>query len=233
MQSPVALKCPNCGSILRAAGLDLQSGIATCDYCQALSAVSIPSPSNGLIERPPVAMPSCMTCEMEGPDFVITRRWFSHAAWVLLVVSIVWSAMVFFWYDHALSSTASLPEKIIPILHLVAGAALIYSVLGMFLNKTVIRVGGGQLSIRHGPVPWTGNATLDLSSIRQFYCKEITREANNGNGAFYLLLAGLHDGTARKLMSTVMDGDQVLFVEQRLENALGIRDMAVAGEMPR
>lgn len=37
MPDPVSLKCPNCGSVLRADDCDMATGIIKCSYCKALA----------------------------------------------------------------------------------------------------------------------------------------------------------------------------------------------------
>jgi hypothetical protein len=42
-----------------------------------------------------------------------------------------------------------------------------------------------------------------------------------------------HDGTSIKLLGTSLTEDQALFIEQRIEKALGMTDREVASELSR
>ena len=42
-----------------------------------------------------------------------------------------------------------------------------------------------------------------------------------------------HDGTSRKLLVIVLTEKQALFIEQRIEKALGMTDREVASELSR
>lgn len=235
MESPTALKCPNCGSQLRDTDMNLDTGIVRCSYCRALS--TLPTRTAPTLEgfrtRSPVALPPRMTCDQDGVDVIITRSWFSHAAWFLVFFCIAWDAFLIFWYTMAFAAGAPWIFKIFPIAHVAVGVGLTYTVLTMFMNRTLIRAGSGQFSIRHGPLPWFGNFICDSSAIEQLYCKENISHGRQGSSTTYQLWANLRDGTSKKLIGSVMDIEQVLFVEQRIEKALGIRDKAVGGEIPR
>jgi hypothetical protein len=120
-----------------------------------------------------------------------------------------------------------------PILHVTIGVGLTYFTLASLMNRTRISVESGLLRIRHGPLPWLGNLDLDTSTLEQLFCKEKTHRNKNGTSYTYEVWAVLRDGKSRKILSTSMEQDQAMFIEQKLEQALGIKDRHVAGELLR
>jgi hypothetical protein len=117
---------------------------------------------------------------------------------------------------------------------LAVGVGLTYFTLAGFLNQTTIEVDTFRLSIRHGPLPWFGNCTLPAAEIGQLYCQERTRRQNNGGSSTtYSVSAVTKGGRQVKLVSTLEDQDQALFIEQQIEQYLGIEDRPVGGELAR
>ena len=89
----------------------------------------------------------------------------------------------------------------------------------------------GQLTIRHGPLPWPGNHTLNSADIEQLFCQEKFRQGKHGGSYTYEVHAVLTDGTKKELVSGLDDADQAIFIEQQLEDHLGIEDRRVPGEL--
>ena len=237
MDSPVALKCPNCGSVLRSTDLDLEHGVVKCSYCHALSTLPskmAPDSSNGFRERPEVPLPPKVTCVDNGYETVITRSWFSHAVWFLLFFCVIWNPFLVFWYTMAFASNAPFIFKVFPILHVAVGLSLSYTVLTMFFNSTVIIAGPQRFRIHHGPLPAFGNVQLEAADLVQLYGKEkISHSRKHGTSISYELWAKMRDGTAKKLVGGLNDDQQALFLEQRLEKAMGIQDRTMPGELAR
>lgn len=238
MSAPVAFKCPNCASPLKADDWDTASGIIKCSYCRALSTIparepSASSPGERDYSRPPVPLPPGLTVEESALGLTIQRRWFAWFVLLLIPFCIAWDGFLLFWYSVALKPGAPWIAAVFPLVHVTVGVALTYFTLATLFNRTVIRVESGRLSIRHSPIPWMGNADLDASNLDQLYCKEKTHRNKSGVSYTYEVWAVLREGKSRKLLSTSMEQDQALYIEQRLEQALGIRDRRVAGEVWR
>ncbi|MCA9210143.1 MAG: hypothetical protein KDA55_17415, partial [Planctomycetales bacterium] len=117
--------------------------------------------------------------------------------------------------------------------HVAVGVFLTYLTLSMFVNKTVIRVANGELSVRHGPLPWPGKRNLLAHEIQQLYVTEQMRRTKHGYRYTYHLNAKMAHGEVVKLLSNLDTPDQGLFIEQKLEHHLKIEDEAVAGEVTR
>ena len=108
---------------------------------------------------------------------------------------------------------------------------LTYTVLTGLLNRTEIELSRGELSIRHGPLPWRGNCTLARNQIDQIYCQESGWRQNNKPG--YSLCAMLKDGTSVKLASGFYGIDELRYLEAEIERKLNLVDRPVPGELAR
>lgn len=241
MSAPVAFKCPNCASPLKADDWDRDSGIIRCSYCRALSTVpaagsgSAVSAQGGASHRvrPPVPLPAGLTVEEGALGLSILRRWFHWSVVFLVPFCIGWNGFIIFWYTMAFGHETPWIFKVFPLVHVVAGIGITYLTLATLFNRTRISVESGLIRIRHSPIPWRGNQDLDASGVDQLYCKEKRHNGKNGPHYTYEVWAMLRDNTSRKILSTSMNEDQALYIEQKLEQALGIKDRPVAGELLR
>lgn len=238
MSAPVAFKCPNCASPLKADDWDTATGIIKCSYCRALSTVPAAvspdgSSSSSRLSRPPVPLPPGLRVEEGTLGLSIQRRWFSWVVVFLLPFCVAWDGFLFFWYSNAAGKGAPWIFFVFPIVHVTVGVGLTYFTLATLLNRTRISVESGLLRIRHAPLPWLGNLDLDAGSLEQLFCKEKTHRGKNGVSYTYEVWAVLKEGKSRKILGTSMEQDQALYIEQKLEQALSIKDRPVAGEVIR
>ncbi|HEY7770152.1 MAG TPA: hypothetical protein VIB55_18445, partial [Longimicrobium sp.] len=93
----------------------------------------------------------------------------------------------------------------------------------------------GHLSVRHGPIPWTGNRELPADALEQLYCQEHVTHSRNGGTTIRYSVQAIGKGSRRKitLVSGLTDRDQALFIESQVEQKLGITDRRVTSEMRR
>ncbi len=104
--------------------------------------------------------------------------------------------------------------------------------LAMMLNATTITLREGVLRITHGPIPMRRSVTVHAEDIEQIFClttwKTVSQGRSNVRRPFYSVEAKLKGDREVHLMSvfTPMEG---LYVEQLLEHALGIVDVALPG----
>jgi hypothetical protein len=240
MSAPVAFKCPNCASPLKADDWDTASGIIKCSYCRALSTVPAAASSGGSsreadLARPPVPLPPGLKVE-EGPlGLTIQRRWFSWIAIFLIPFCIAWNSILLFMFTGMFSSRGELPwiVYVFPIGHVAVGVGVAYFTLALLLNSTRISAESGLIRIRHSPLPWRGNLDLDASNLDQLFCKEKVNRGKNGVHYTYEVWAVTRDGKSRKILGTSLEQDQALYIEQKLEQALGVKDRPVSGEVLR
>lgn len=173
-------------------------------------------------------------------DFIVERRWFEPLKHIfLLFFCVVWDGFLVSWYTGL--TTAGAQSKagggpglifyLFPLLHVSVGVGLTYSVVAGFFNTTQIGIRGDDFFVHHGPIPWRGNRTLPARSVTQLFCQEKITKGENGVSRTYSLTALVDGGERLPLVSGLTEIEQALFLEQALEERLGIVDVEVAGEL--
>ena len=228
------LTCDDCGATVPPDNINIARAMAKCDRCGSVFGFADQVPNRGADrERARVPMPKGVEVIDLGGDLTILRRWFSPKFLFLIVFCLIWNGFLVVWYSIALAADeAPWMMLVFPVLHVAAGVGLSYYTLCGFVNRTVIRVGQGRLRIRHTPLPWPGNREVDTSRLEQLFCTEEVRRSKNGTSITYKLRANTRAGESLELLN-VDEREQALFLEQRLEAALGIRDRPVKGEVER
>lgn len=222
--------CPSCGAAIA-------DGMAVCDYCQRPLPTMPAVPPQAA--RPPQPMPPhYRLLQNEGEDWVEIRwRWFSPAVFFLIPFCLAWNAFLIGWYSTALGDRGpggafAWLMIVFPAAHVAVGLGLIYAVLTMLVNATVLRVARGTLSVSHGPIYFPGLSPIETDAITQLFCV-VSHRGESESATSYELRALLRDGRTLTILRHVTDRDEVLFLEQCLEAKLGLRDEPVGGELPR
>ena len=117
------------------------------------------------------------------------------------------------------------------LLHLAVGIGMTYSTIASFVNRTEVKLAGGTLTVRHGPMRWGGNHTLSVDDILQFYCSDRTHTNRQRHWTSYQLNVLKKDGTKLVLLGGLNEREEALFLEERLEEKLGIAPRQVPGEL--
>ncbi|MBN1827163.1 MAG: hypothetical protein JW958_12975 [Candidatus Eisenbacteria bacterium] len=177
-----------------------------------------------------IGIPKGMSIRHDGARLVIVRSWFSPSLLFLTAFVIVWDGFLVFWYRHALTTDAT-AMKWFPLLHVAVGVGLTYRVIAGWLNRTFVKVGGGEIVVRHAPIPWLGNKTLKSSEIAQLYSKEKVYSHRQGKPVVYEVRAITRADRNRKLVGGLETSEQAICIEQQIEKALGIKARRVPGEL--
>ena len=128
----------------------------------------------------PVPMPKCFVVENWGPELSLTRHWYSHALWIMVPFCILWDGFLIVWFSASFGVIFGQPDAwiagvfmlLFSVLHVAVGVVMTYATLCGFMNRTVLRVSGGELTVRHGPLPFPGNRQVLTADIKQLYCTE-------------------------------------------------------------
>jgi len=180
------------------------------------------------LEKPPERIVVRETAD----SFELDYRWLSSEAWKFLFAAIFWSSFGLFlswagglssWWAFALFLVFFLPP----------GFYLWYALVATLLNHSILRIRGAELHLRHAPLPWWGRLTLPVAEITQLYCKKFVQKTRYSMIVNYEVWVLLRNGQSVRLLENVAQGNQALFIEQALENTLGISDQPVAGELRR
>lgn len=232
------LSCKSCGKAIPAQDVNIDKAIAKCRACHAVFSFLDQVGDGRVGPRPPVEMPKRFRVENWGPELSITRPWYTHAVWFFLVFCIFWDGFLVVWYSIGIGAMLAGEGGgmawimlVFPVLHVAVGLGLTYAVICMFLNKTVIKVSMGELTVRSGPVPCGGNHQIRTSDLKQLYCTETIYHTKNGCNTTYNVLALTQTGDKIKLLTGLDQLDQGLFIEQQIEQHLRIPDERMPEEV--
>ncbi len=229
----LSLKCPSCG-----AGLDItpHNARTACSYCGSVHLVKdlISSTEQNAAEhsiQPMVAQPEGIILQTGRNSLRITRRWFSLGTIPLLFFAIIWDGFLLFWYSMAFGAGTPVIFILFPLIHVGVGIFLTYSAIAGLVNRTYIDLDPQELSIWHSPLPWTGELTVPVKELKQFYVKQLQKSTSKGGTKIqYELHAVLQSGTSRKILGGLDSPDIPRYVEQQLERTLNIDNQPVIGE---
>jgi hypothetical protein len=183
--------------------------------------------------RPPVTLPQGIAIKQEEsaftsfghgagqtprPPVLITRRWLRGKHFVLVFIFPGLSAALGYWISQSglnfLTGFAALS-----LLH------FDYLILAAFLNRTTVQVGNGEVIVEHGPLPFptAKRARFKKEELKQLYAADF-------RGRF-AVNADLTSGKTIPLVPFLVSAEQALFIEQQIEQTLGIVDFEVPGEL--
>jgi hypothetical protein len=232
------LFCPKCGRPIPVDDVNLTSGLARCRACNNLFNVGAsltPPPAPPARFDPAITPILPISRRLRIDEFAgvlrIHWRWFAATYIFMAFFCVAWDSFLVFWYSMAFGHDgAPWIMKVFPIAHVAVGVGLTYATLCGFLNATTVTAGQDALTVRHGPLPWSGNRTLPAGSIRQIHCEQRHSSNNNRVTWTYDLFATLNDGQKVKLLSGFNDPTEPRLIEQRIEAHLRIQPQPVVGE---
>lgn len=235
------IHCNTCGAPLDEGAMDRERGLARCRHCDTV--VELDFTRNEPMarakgERAPVAMPARFSWESSAGRLLIRWKWFSPMTLLWLGGAVIWFAVLgtvlttVLTPDGIALNSAGLPQILVALGFLAFGAMTIYLSACGVLNTTTIAAVQGSLHIQHAPLPWPGGGTVD--GIKQLYSVERDHKPKTDRRTYsYQLWAITTGGRERRLIGMLEDAGQALWLEQTLEEHLGIRDRPVGGELPR
>ena len=180
------VNCPSCGSQIESDDMNLTELIGKCRRCHALvdlrefiahPAEPIPSPTVPVQGEFPI--PTRFNIADDGHGFTISWRWFDGEFILLALFLVFWDGILIELYSGPWANIGFLSIIFIFTLpHAVLGIWLTYNALAGFLNRTTIRVGSAELTVRHGPLPFFGNRRIPVEQIDQLYCEQAVHQSN-------------------------------------------------------
>ncbi len=236
----ISLKCPNCD-----APLEVPEGrsLYFCQFCGG-QVVGKHFPQQQTHDVPArksksaPGIPEILNVEDDGYRLQISWRWFSPLVFFLIPFCIVWNGFLVGWYTMAMGFGGDMPGPmellflLFPIGHIAVGVGMTYAVLTMLFNRTTVTIEHGQLTVRHGPLPYPGNRQLFTEDVDQLYCiEEKTASKDDGGYLKYTVMALLRDGTSVKLLPPDSKRELARAVEYLVEKHLDIEDRHISGEV--
>ena len=148
-------------------------------------------------------------------NFLIAYRWFTYRAPVRTVFVIIWD--YFFVYKLHYSET----PLIFLLPYIFIGIWITYANIATYINKTYVKINQSSLSIRHAPIPWLGNKTLNTRDIEKVY-SEMTLIGGKSPQLLYSVCIVLKNKDNIKLISRMVHDAAAVFITQEIKRYLGL-----------
>ena len=176
-----------------------------------------------------LGLPDKLELHHRGSAMEIVRKWFGWRIVLATAFAVFWDGFLFIWYSNA-DDGAEPMVAYLPLLHVAVGIGLTYCAVAGWFNRTHILVSRAKIAVRHGPLPWVGNAELEVSNLKQLYVKEKHMQYNRTTSTTYEVHAITHNGRTIRLVRGLETSEQAFYVEQEIEKYVGIEDVSVKGE---
>lgn len=235
MSDVIHVECRSCGTSVPAADINIEKLVAKCSRCHAVFGIHLDGSASAPRGGVKIAPPKNVTVENQGGEFVILRRWRGWGAVIFLTIfAMIWNGICWPFFVAMLMEGPWFIAAFLSIFCLV-GLAVAYSTLAMLLNSTEIRVGSRDLAVKHGPVPVPGGVEVQSGDIEQLWVEQSISHSRSNNGhvnthVTYSVLLRKKDGTREVLLKSAGSSEFALFVEQEIEEHLGIENRPVRGE---
>jgi hypothetical protein len=162
-------------------------------------------------------------------EVIIEKKWLSPRHIALCVFALIWNSMLVFFYSAMLMGQVPYFIYLFPILHVAAGIWMLYTSLCGFFNKTIIRADKQQITVRHTPLPWSGQKTVDNQDIHQLYVIQQIKSNRSSTYITYDVQLITKNNKALPLVKGLETAEEARFIEQKLETFLHIENNPVSG----
>ncbi|MCP9235730.1 hypothetical protein [Lewinella sp. JB7] len=148
--------------------------------------------------------------ERRGNELLVTYSWRTPATYALLVFSLIWDGLLYIF----LLFDAGWPI----VFHLLVAALLLYSVVALFVNTTVVSATARELRVTHGPLPtWMRHVTIPARDIRRLYVDAaVEGPAEGATAAYWQLRAERVDGSRINLLYPHLNRDLLTRLEREI-----------------
>ncbi|QHT70160.1 hypothetical protein GXP67_27705 [Rhodocytophaga rosea] len=176
-----------------------------------------------------MSLPGNFSLSEGSQEIIIEKRWFSIAHLGTLLFALLWNGFTFFFYSLMMSGNVSVIILLFPILHVMVGVWLMYYAICGFFNKTVIKASHQEISVRHVPLPWSGDKLIERACIEQLYILEQTKKHRGSIIYSYDVQVVVHNHSNVSLITGLDTPEEALYIEKKLEQFLRIEDRPVEG----
>jgi len=222
--------CEKCEQRIRSSDMNLDNMVAKCRNCDALIDLRghlVKDAPGAMIsvqgKGSPAPIPPGWTVLHPRGELEISYHWFEPRNILLLFFCVGWDSGLVFWYSQAFQK-GDLLLLIFPIAHLAVGVFLTYYMISTFLNRTVIKVKGRELSVTHGPMPCFRNRKCIIHDLRDINVHETASYFTSKSGRrsiMYQVDAVKTDGQSIPLLQVKSD-NQAAFVKEKLKKQLAL-----------
>lgn len=210
-------KCKICGTSLWLNSSDSTGECSRCHKCKAIFCLA--HEWNNL---PEAVNPGGLEIESSDNKFMLTIKWFRPQIIFILLFNILWLFVIPVISGFAIMER-SIEIALFALACFLTAAYLINASLAYCLNETVIKIEDDKLSTKHGPIPLYRNRELNLENIEGLYIKEKEHAGDDNEKPTYSYLIMLIDKNGKhiKLVNSVSEREQTIYIAQELERRLG------------
>ena len=168
----------------------------------------------------PNLVPRGISVTQNGPMTRYARRWYTHKVLIGVAGGTLFNGWTFIWFRNWISGTTGAASIWILLPIMALGLYATYNVLAALLNISVIEVGNGSLTVRHGPIPWPGNRLIEFSRIHHLLFDSKSFYFDTGNLVVYRLYLIVDTDRRLMLVSTGTQKDQALYLFHAMQRHL-------------
>jgi len=151
----------------------------------------------------------------DGDTWVVEWTWFTPAAFFyLLFYLMVWACLAFF----VVPWLPTLGRVAIGVAAVVSG----WMVLGIFVNRTTIRVSDGWLSVTHGPMFWPGGLRFPTADVTGVTVLEEPVPSEDEPQFTYRVRISLRNDFSRTLVPNLSEPAEAEYLRAKLFARLGL-----------
>lgn len=226
------IKCPACHQSIPAEQIDLSEGLADCRKCEK----QIPFEHQMRLRSRPKPKPRLEPAagfrfQKKGETLFIS--WHCLRPGIhsfFLVFFLIWDSWWVWYYLDLFNhpDQAFYLKLLFPLLHVLAGVAGTYYFLVALLGQWRLTVTPKALHLRFWPLPIPLSQRIESGQIAQLFVRQ-HRRFRNSDVLLYDLCIWLKTGFEVPL-EIFPQYEQAAWLEQELEQHLGIADRAVQGE---
>lgn len=155
----------------------------------------------------------------------IQKKWMGQSTLIIGLLCLAWAAVFVRTYKIIAQgiNSGDVPLIMLAILFAAGAVLLGYFLVANWLNKTDIFVNKQLIEIKISPVPWRGNMRLNAAKIEEFSVEKHVAGSEKKRKVTYAVLFRQNNDKITKLVSGLENKDQALFIEQKIENYLGLK----------
>ncbi len=174
-------------------------------------------------------IPEGLQLEENSQGITISYRWYSHVVWFLIFFAFIWNGFLVGWM---LADTPFF-FKMFASIHVAVGIGLVWYIVCLFLNTTIIKITKHEITISHAPIPlpiYAKSMQLSRFDIAQVYVAQVST-TNKGNTTYSFELRAISSKNISKKLSINCDNyEKAIFYKRKIEQVMRIEPQPIEGE---
>jgi len=166
------------------------------------------------------ALPAGFVVQRDGDSLSLTARWLNKGdMWPIAVVLAI--------NAHVVWGQLTGRERSLVAFKAALALLLTYAATARVLNRTRITVSQGQITVMHGPIPWSRSTAISTADLHQI--EVVSQEVRRRNGPDYWtwdVVAKRKSGPPVAIVNNVVSPEHAYAIELALEKHMGIADRA-------